>query len=62
MKAHIEVTMDNAAFDEPAFELARILRELANSIERNGIGCDKRLMDVNGNRVGKFVVTGERPD
>ncbi len=60
MKAHITVTMENAAFeDAPASELARILRELANKIERNGPDACK-LRDINGNTVGKFVVTGSR--
>lgn len=45
------VEIDNAAFDpEPAVELARILRELADRVERgqpSGL-----LRDVNGNIVG----------
>jgi len=56
MKATITVQMDNAAFsDEPASELARILRDLAKHIEN---GDDhRRLMDFNGNHVGEFAIS-----
>ena len=56
MRAKIEVAMDNAAFDEPATELARILRDLAKHVE-NG-EHDRRLMDSNGNHVGNFKIIG----
>lgn len=62
MKAQINITMDNAAFeDAPERELARILRELANKVERNGLGRGGRdpIRDVNGNTVGKFIVFGK---
>lgn len=59
MKAHITITMDNAAFDEPATELARILRVLAKRVE---FGYDSvTLKDHNGNTVGCFVIKGKRP-
>lgn len=47
----------NAAFDDaPASEIARILRDLADKLERDGVPMDGRenwrLRDVNGNTVG----------
>ena len=58
MKARIQITMNNAAFDEPATELARILRELADDVEQ---GQDaKNLRDVNGNKVGSFEIKGDK--
>lgn len=63
MKAHIEIAMDNAAFD-PSWEteLARMLREIAKKLEGGtyALGHRYNLRDVNGNTVGKLVVTGER--
>ncbi len=50
----VVITLDtgNPAFDEqPATELARILRELADNIESDG-QCDRTLRDINGNIVG----------
>lgn len=48
----ITIAMDNAAFDEePASELARILRGAADGIEADG-NCDRKLRDINGNVVG----------
>jgi hypothetical protein len=56
VKAKITVQMDNAAFaDEPAFELARILRDLAKHIEHGD--TERRLMDMNGNHVGQFEIS-----
>lgn len=51
---NIEIKADNAAFDDdPSIETARLLRELADSIERMGLGYHKdRLQDINGNHVG----------
>jgi len=54
MKATIKVQMDNAAFEDPAVELARILRDLAKHVE-NG-DTERRLMDINGNHVGTFSI------
>lgn len=60
MKAKITVSLDNDAFSGgPGEELARILRDLARTIE----DCDYddfqhyTLRDKNGNRVGDFDVT-----
>jgi len=50
----IVVHTDSDAFaEEPASELARILRELATRFEQDGcIGGEKKLPDLNGNTVG----------
>lgn len=64
MRAKIEITMDNAAFDEPATELGRILRETAGKIEKYGLGANGdsvTLIDANGNHVGEFKIIGRRP-
>lgn len=67
MKARIEIDMDNDAFvnngGEPDAgpELARILRELADSIEDLSLNTDpenyfRELHDAYGNKVGTFKV------
>lgn len=53
----LTIETENAAFEEtPASEIARILRGLAEKLERDGVpdGPDNcwRLRDVNGNTVG----------
>jgi hypothetical protein len=46
----IDINNSGEAFEEPRQEIARILRELANSIEQ---GADRTtLYDINGNRCG----------
>jgi len=57
MTATIRIEMENAAFEDPASELARILRTLAIHVEQ-GIMPAKavQLRDVNGNKVGEFKV------
>ena len=58
MKAVITVEMDNAAFeDDPAGELARILRETAHKIEEGYNAGQCR--DINGNQVGNFDIIEE---
>jgi hypothetical protein len=65
MKLRVEITMDNAAFDDPAGrEAARILKELAADFEDCDLfpGCGPNgnswlLEDINGNTVGKAQVT-----
>lgn len=57
MTAKIEIRMDNAAFDGNATqELARILREEANRVERKHhsdlTSTSYPIRDINGNRVG----------
>lgn len=50
----LQIACEGAAFENRAFELVRILRELADQIERgnhlDGGGCIVR--DINGNMVG----------
>ncbi len=47
---------DNAAFDDgPATEAVRILREVADMIERGCLGIT--LSDINGNTIGQFNLT-----
>lgn len=57
-KYTVAIRMDNSAFeDDPGAELARILRRLADGLERGGITTAEvaRLYDVNGNNVGEAV-------
>lgn len=60
MKFLIQVDMSNAAFEEldGSPELSRILRELADTVERGGVlrGDHVNLRDINGNRVGWATV------
>lgn len=52
----ITIETGNAAFeDSPTTELARILRDLADRLERDGIPPE-HLRDINGNRVGHVTV------
>lgn len=55
----ISISIENSgeAFDEPHTEIARILRDLANSIEQ-GIERTK-LYDVNGNKCGTVSMSLE---
>jgi hypothetical protein len=48
----METFNSGEAFDEPAAELARILRELADRIEAAGDSGRITLHDLNGNRCG----------
>lgn len=60
------VDTDNAAFDAtrfgadgegPRYEIARILREAADKIERNGVAfASETIRDVNGNDVGRYAL------
>jgi hypothetical protein len=60
MAVETQIETDNAAFEEaPSCEVARILRKLADVLERDVpltrsgmFGTPMRLMDVNGNHVG----------
>ena len=55
----IAIEMGNAAFDEgnEPYEVARILRELANRYEDLGEVAPHRLRDINGNVVGKALIS-----
>lgn len=50
----MEFQTGNAAFDEaPGVEIARILREMAATIEAGGMNSG-RIVDINGNTIGRF--------
>lgn len=58
MKFTLEINSDNAAFaDDPAGEIARILRAVAQTVERGRE--EGPAVDVNGNRVGVWRIEGE---
>ena len=58
----IEIRMDNAAFDDPGYELARILRKIGGELFSRGWGnidaYGAHILDANGNKVGTAVVSG----
>ena len=59
MRIDIGIQCDNAAFEKnPAEEVARILRELANRLNE-GIGYCYQLRDLNGNNVGSATWDSE---
>lgn len=58
MIATITVRMDNAAFEnDPTWELAFILKGLAERLQGASIDENFPLRDQNGNRVGELVIT-----
>jgi len=58
MATEFTIKMDtgNAAFDpDPQYEVARILREIADRLERDGAnGLYQTIHDINGNDVGRW--------
>ncbi|MDZ7699498.1 MAG: hypothetical protein U5R49_22025 [Deltaproteobacteria bacterium] len=48
----LSMNCDNAAFEEPAIEISRILRKVAGQVEAGHEAG--RIMDLNGNSVGEF--------
>jgi len=58
----IEIATENAAFylhdHAPGYELARILRDVANRIEAGA--TEGPIYDVNGNKVGRYDTILER--
>ena len=69
MEANFKIKMDNAAFEnQPAVELARILRKVAEDVEWHSIahvGDAVFALDINGNSVGKLTIdnsTLKHPD
>jgi hypothetical protein len=59
MKFKLEIDMDNDAFaEEPNYELGRILEKLAEDthFEARMIPYDRRVMDINGNTVGRATI------
>ena len=58
MKFIMDAKMDNAAFRAyPEGELARMLREIAEKIEKGRVYGS--VMDINGNIVGSWDITEE---
>ena len=54
----LEIETSGAAFDDPAgYEIARILRDIADIIEGTHGDWTHVVTDSNGNSVGKFIVT-----
>lgn len=58
-KLLLEINLRNAAFtdENPAQEVARILRAYADKIDVRGLS-DAVLFDINGNRCGSAYVKG----
>lgn len=59
-KFSVQFNTDNAAFEDGAMssEIARILREIADTVEENGLIEDMpgRVKDANGARVGFYAL------
>ena len=53
----IEWNEDNAAFDWPEYENARILRKIADDIELGRQGGF--VVDINGNRIGRWSTNAD---
>ena len=69
MQFQVTIDCNNAAFiDENGDisyspEVARILRSLADTVERNAtIDFEATLQDINGNSVGKAVIVRDQGD
>lgn len=57
MEAVIRVNMDNAAFElEPQWELARILRRVADKLVQESYVRELSLRDTNENTVGTLEI------
>ena len=57
----VKIAIENDAFaEDEAGEVVRILRELADWVEREGEVRPKGLFDVNGNLVGSTVWEGSK--
>jgi hypothetical protein len=54
----IKINCDNAAFENTGYEVARILRRLAQSFEDFDTYRFDGLYDFNGNKVGSVKLTG----
>ena len=55
---NLKIDCDNAAFEgDPRPEIARCLREVADSVEAGGnLSKHLNIRDINGNIVGTFVL------
>jgi hypothetical protein len=52
----LKIETDNAAFEDGTAEIVRILRHVADRMEKQG-HMGGKCMDINGNRVGEWGVT-----
>ena len=63
---HVILKCDNAAFSDGALagEIARILRKLADNVDKNlgNADDDGKLIDHNGNTVGKWEFEYREPE
>ncbi len=50
----MDIQTDNAAFEEPGPEIARILRAIADEVENGNEYAD--IHDTNGNTVGRWLL------
>lgn len=57
MTFRLTMQCDTAAFDDVEAEIARILRRVAADVAEQG-DRDGACLDVNGNVVGTFALTG----
>ena len=57
MKLTLEITMDNAAFEDDPQELSRILSKLAEQADHDP--HTRPVFDINGNTVGRFTITNQ---
>jgi hypothetical protein len=51
----ITIKTDNEAFEDRSFEIARILRDIADKYESGQDMDGRAVMDFNGNRVGRIT-------
>lgn len=64
---HLAIDLDNASFEEePEYELGRVLGKLGTRMRRDvyspiAPGVSANVLDLNGNTVGRFEITGEQP-
>lgn len=61
MKFKLEIDCDNAAFEDPGTEVARILHDLADRVGQHMPvrGDSFVLYDINGNKVGEARTIGK---
>jgi hypothetical protein len=64
MRFTLEIQSRGAAFEDDAtYELARILRSVADSLEAYGptsaTGAEYAVRDINGNTCGRYALTTE---
>ena len=56
MKIRLEITCDNAAFEDNPNELGDILRHIGRLADNHGSLADVPIYDTNGNRVGLIEI------